>query len=468
MAQKVYTAGESRVWIQPRGCNTPMLYAGCYGMGDATMPEGAITNILCPSPSEPNVWDTVGKVKAIPANKTASLEAPFDLVNYLMHINCEFNVQLRIGACARPDDPAGWETIIAFEGAEITSRGLRNLNGRAATTNEILSTADIEFSKVYDVHQHSFTAVTVSATSGALVEDISFCDSPVCAGSCGVGSVGCQTGYAVINAAPGEIWKTEDGGGSWDQLGPPFAGAYGNIIAVDCSNDVVIVINGSTPSEIGRSSDGGATWTAIDVGSNKTLYDLFMLDSANVWLAGEGGYIFYSNDGGLTWEVQNAGVATAEDLYDIYFFDTEVGIAVGANGAIVATTDGGTTWTAQTSGTAEDLNAVFATTGLIFWVGGTNGTLLYTMNGGTDWNVKVWPGSATDSINAIKFCGCMFGFFGATTAAPVGRIFSTYDGGYTFREEVLSANLGINAIECCDPNNIFVATNGGGKIFVAS
>ena len=465
--QNLVTSGIGRVWIQPRGCNTPMLYAGCYGLGDVTIPEGDVTYVRCPSPSQANVWDIVGSVVGTPGNKTTSMQAPIDLVNYLLTIKCDFNFQFRMGECSRPDDPAGWESLLAFEGARITNRGVQNLNPRdPANNNQIMTTADITFSEMYFVKEREFVAKTVTATSGATMQDIHFCDAEVCAGACGTGSIGCQVGYVITSgiAAGEEIWKTIDGGANWTELTNPFTSIYDDLVAIDCIDDVVILINGTSTSSIARSADGGTTWAIIDVGGAQIVNDIFIADSANMWLVGDGGYVWYSSDGGLTWETQDAGVATSENLAEVFFYTTQKGIAVGAAGAIIRTIDGGVTWTAVTSGTANALNTVCMSSELIAWVGGASGTLLYTMDGGLTWTAKTWPGAATDTINAITFCGCEFGFFGSTTIGTLGKLYTTLDGGYTYRLETLPTNLGINAIHCCDPNTVYLATNGDGKI----
>ena len=467
MTQIQNTSGESRVWIQPQGCNTQMMYGGCYGMGDVTIPEGDITYIRCPSRSQPSEWDIIGQIVGVPGNKTASLEAPLDLVNYLLTIKCEFNVQVRLGKCDRPDNPLTWESMLSFRNARITQRSVSNLNARTPETNEVvLVMADIVFDEMEFLQAPAYVSSTVTSTADAALQDVSFCDDPMCAGACGVGSTGCQVGYVVTAGivAGEELWKTVDGGDNWVEITSPFASVYDDIIGVDCAGDVVILISGTTASTIARSADGGATWTIIDVGGAQILADVHMLDGANVWLTGAGGYIWYSSDAGLTWTIQDAGVATAEDLKEIHFADTDTGLAVGDAGAIVRTANGGADWAAVTSGVATDLKTVFCVTDLIMWAGGATATVLYSMNGGITWVEKTWPGTGTDTINAISFCGCMFGYFGATSVALAGVLYDTVDGGYTLTARVLPTNAGINAIECCDPGTVFIATNADGVL----
>jgi photosystem II stability/assembly factor-like uncharacterized protein len=469
VADKVVTAGMARVWIQPDGPNTRMFYAGCYGVGDVAIPEGDITYIRCPSNVKANEWKITGEIVGTPGNKTTSMEAPLGLVNYLLSIKCKFGFQVRFGECSRPDDPAGWELMLAFEDAKITNRGVTQINGRNPdNNNEAMTTADITFAEMYFVKTRSWTSAVITAQSGATLKDVTFCDSPTCAGACGTGSSGCQVGYVItagIAAGGGEeIWKTLDGGDSWTRIQSPFTDVYDDMVAIDCVDDVVIVVNGTTADTIARSADGGATWSIINVGLNKILTDVFMLDSMNIWVCGEDGRIAKSADGGLTWTAQEAGVATAEDLNEIHFFDENYGLAVGDAGAILRTINGGVDWELVSSGVATNLLCCRAVTKFIFWVGGASGTLLYSMDSGATWNVKSWPGAGTDTINAIEFYGNEFGFFGATSAGAAGVLYSTVDGGYTMGVVTLPSNVGINRIYMCDPNTVYIATNGSGRL----
>ncbi len=467
--ERLISAGMGRIWIQPGGPGTEMIYAGCWGLGDVTMPEGDITQIRCPSPEKANEWKVIGKITGAPGNNTTSLEAPIGLVNYLLTIKCDFSFQYRIGECSRPDDPTGWEMLMSFENARISSRGITQVNGRSQdNNNQILTTADVTFDNFYFVKAKTWTNVTVTAQAGATLKDVHFCDSLVCAGNCGVGSAGCQVGYVITTGITGgggeEIWKTVDGGSNWTRIQSPFTDVYDDMVAIDCMGDVVIVANGTVASQIARSSDGGANWNIISVGGAQIVNDIHFVDSAHVYLCGEGGYIWYSSDGGLTWTIQTQGTVTASGLNEITFYDSNNGLCVGDAGAILKTSNGGADWSLETSGVATNLFTVSYVTKTLAWVAGANGTLLKTTDSGETWTAVTWPGAGTDSINSITFCGTLFGFFGATTASDDGIVYSTVDGGYSFRAEAIPTNSGVNAIHCCDPNTVFIATNGGGTL----
>ena len=466
----VFVSGESRVWIQPQSCGTQYRYGGCYGIGDLTMPEGDITFVRCPSPNIPNKWDIVGQIVGVPGNKTTSIELPLGLRHYLLELNCPFNLQVRLGRCERPDNPLEWERILALTNARVTSRGITGINARAQENNkEILVTADLTFEDFDFVRALSMTSKLVTATVNAKFKDVAMCDDPSCGGACGPGSVGCQVGYAITTGivAGEEIWKTTDDGSTWDAVTNPFSSIYDDLVALDCSGDTVIVVNGTAAGLIARSDDGGTTWSIIDTGVAQLFEDVYFLSGSVVFLVGASGYILKSTDAGLTWTTADAGVATTEDLKEITFANANRGYAVGDAGAIVRTIDGGDNWEALTSGTAAALKTVAAPSDFLVYVGGATGVLRVSTDGGDTWTAKTWPGAATDTINSIVFCGCQFGFYGVTTVAPAGVIRRTIDGGYTIGGlEDIPSSLGINALFCCDPNQLFAATNTNGTVLI--
>lgn len=459
---KVTTGGNGRTWFQTGGAASQFLYGGCYGMGDVTIPTGDRTQIFCPSPTRPNEWDVVGTIKGVPGNPTVSLEAPLDLVNYLLTIDCPFTVQQRFQECATPEDPDAWESMLHFKGAEITQRGVTGLNAREPGTNAtILVTANLVFKEMSFVKRMEFVNIAVFVGTGD-IQAVSFCDDPSCPGNCGAGSAGCQVGYLVtMGIAAGEqIYKTEDAGANWSAITSPFTSIYDDIVDVACKGDTVIIVNGTTAGRVARSQDGGDTWQVITLPDSEIADAVFMLDVSRVWVAGANGYIWFSEDGGRTFATQEDGTATTEDLRDIFFFDQDHGWAVGTTGAILYTNDGGDTWQSATSGTANTLNTVHFITRFIGYAAGASGTIVKSVDGGATWAAKTWFGAATDTINAITSCEETFVFFGGTTTAIAGFVYQSVDGGED--ADLLDISVdGVNDLFCCAPDKLFIAGDNG-------
>jgi photosystem II stability/assembly factor-like uncharacterized protein len=127
-------------------------------------------------------------------------------------------------------------------------------------------------------------------------------------------------------------------------------------------------------------SANGVDWTVIDSGVSA---DLRAYVEPNIRLvAGSGGTILKSTDGGLTWSQKDSGVA--EDLHAL---DTSGAngnhvVAVGAGGTAIKSTDAGETWCALNTGTSADLYAAEFATQTVITLFGEGGLILRTENGG--------------------------------------------------------------------------------------
>jgi photosystem II stability/assembly factor-like uncharacterized protein len=83
-------------------------------------------------------------------------------------------------------------------------------------------------------------------------------------------------------------------------------------------------------------------WSLVrQTASGGDLITIFFADGKRGWVAGDKGFLAWTNDGGKTWTQQQ--IATNEDITDIYFRGSDKGFLV-AGDKIFATTDGGATW----------------------------------------------------------------------------------------------------------------------------
>jgi photosystem II stability/assembly factor-like uncharacterized protein len=147
------------------------------------------------------------------------------------------------------------------------------------------------------------------------------------------------------------------------------------------NNNILINVYGTTAPRIDFND---TFWTSTTVG----------------WAVGDGGAIFKSTDGGVTWTIQASG--TNVNLYGVFFASSTVGWAVGAGGVILTTSNGGTTWTPQTSGVVTTLNSVAFTNTTNGWVVGDNGVILVTTNGGSSWAPQA-SGVGATNLNDVYF-----------------------------------------------------------------
>jgi len=460
---KSYLRGQGRVWVQVEGVASPWQYFGCYGMADIAIPRGDKTLVYCPSRSRADQWDVVNSYRGEPGPVTTSLDSLlFEAKNWLISLNCPFNLAVRYGICERPDNPIGWEKILHLEQADVTNRTITQPTSRMPGDQaEVTTGADIAANEFAEISQ-VVTTQQASDLTGTYVNDlldVSFCDSPNCGGDCGAYSEGCRVGWAV--GTSGMLLYTPDGGTQWYVMTPPTGWATDSINSVCCTGDYILLTSG-TDNEIAWSDDNGVTWNVVTTGFAyaTTMSDCFMWGANAMWVVSDGGYVFFSDDGGMTWVIQDAGIATSQDLNEIHFLDTDLGYAVGAANAMIKTENGGETWTTLVGPSAgQVLLCVWALTELIVYVGTDDGSMYVSYDGGATWTAAFTLTGA--SVTGISFGGLKdYGFISVEDTDGLGRVYRTIDGGYTWTRVSIPNNTGLDAIFACDENNFTAVGNG--------
>jgi photosystem II stability/assembly factor-like uncharacterized protein len=91
-----------------------------------------------------------------------------------------------------------------------------------------------------------------------------------------------------------------------------------------------------------RSSDGDV-WQQVAVPSVATLTAVYFIGDQG-WAVGHDATILFSQDAGLSWQVQYSDPDFDRPLLDVLFLDKQTGIAIGAYGIFFRTIDGGLNW----------------------------------------------------------------------------------------------------------------------------
>lgn len=143
-------------------------------------------------------------------------------------------------------------------------------------------------------------------------------------------------------------------------------------------------------------SDSPPGWFQQTLPVNKTLTDIFFLDSLTGWAVTTGaatstdtGYVLKTSNGGVNWSIQ---VDSAFYYFGIQFLDINYGYAVGGTGRakFLKTTNSGSTWNVSTpfgSNIYAILDLAFTTkdTGWVCSDDPFGGGIYKTTNGGANW-----------------------------------------------------------------------------------
>lgn len=201
-------------------------------------------------------------------------------------------------------------------------------------------------------------------------------------------------------------------------------------------------------------------WKVVkhDVDIDKNLRAVHFVDSMTGWAAGDSGAVYTTTDGGRVWKPLSSG--SDSDMNFIYFIDLNRGWMLGKPDAktgdenegentLFITADGGRTWASKPLPYVTSLHFTDAKTG---WAVGRNSTLLKTTDGGLGWNkvggVEKLIGPRGDSSNYsfgfsdIHFTdakhGWLIGNFYGRARGDIGGVFTTSDGGATWRRVPLA------------------------------
>lgn len=487
---EVFTSPKWALWVQPDGPNTKPQYLGCHDLDDLAEPGGATSLLLCFDHDDPTGYRTVGSTREPPGAVTTAVTAFInETADYMETINCAFPLYVNGWKCGKPDVFTNYVRWFALAHVEVGDKTLAGLSRRSEDVESTMAFALTAWPPV--IRGFEVEAMRQSTSETEALNDIAFCNVQKCADECGEAQGVCDDGCAVGDAAAGsptntaDVICTDDGGGAWTATtADPFAGGedIASFVCFYVGEDTIrrLVARGTAdlgnPAEIAYSDDGGANWTNVDmtltpggaaapngqyaVGGGA----LFALDQYHIWFCTTGGYVYFSDDGGVTWTAQEQGVISAGGNFNHVHFanDGNEGFVVGDANIIARTNDGGTTW-AETNEPAAEAGNNAQCVGKniysnIWWVGyDTNTRLYYTTDDGTTWTERAFTGSgvAGGEVADIAFYNDLCGWMLSNTSGIVGTVHRTRDGGYTWEAITTPTNAGLNAIWPCSCNQAF-------------
>ena len=152
------------------------------------------------------------------------------------------------------------------------------------------------------------------------------------------------------------------------------------------------------------------------------------LDGGTAWVAGAGGAVYFTHDGGATWEEQQTGAPSGAAWKAVRFADMKHGLLLGELGErtlVYGTGDGGATWTPVELPEAADLADVELFGTLHVWAVGEDGAVLRSGDGGATWQ-QARAGSS--DLAAVDFTSASDG----VAVGEDGAVLRTADGGATW------------------------------------
>lgn len=241
-----------------------------------------------------------------------------------------------------------------------------------------------------------------------------------------------------IAGASGFLANTANGGATWT---PVPLGTANALEGVDSFGLTVWAVGDNATAF--RSTDGGLSFTQLDLHADlrPDVRAVWLQSADSVCIAGGGGFIRRSADGGATWDFLVHSLQGA--ISDLRFVGPNGWVASPRVRAVMRTTNGGDTWTMPTGSVAtrnwvQKIPYAGSVRGATIAVNPFNkntvysilGSIIYrSFNEGESWiSIGNIPGATTIKTNAFVISPRDSNYFIAATGTP-DRIVYSLDGG---------------------------------------
>jgi photosystem II stability/assembly factor-like uncharacterized protein len=219
-----------------------------------------------------------------------------------------------------------------------------------------------------------------------------------------------------------------------------------------------------------ETTDGGQTWNKVHPPTADTLRDVYFANDHDGWLVCERdvfklktndeprSYFLKTGDGGLTWQrVIPNGVEANAKLVRAVFTGSDRGWTFGEGGVAMFTRDGGASWSRQTLPTKYLMLGGAFVDEQHGWLVGAGATILQTSDGGTTWHSGIVRDGASTRFTSISFVGNRLGW----AVGSAGRAFATTDGGRAWFEQRTNVTSDLLDVKFIDAAEGWIAgTNG--------
>lgn len=196
-------------------------------------------------------------------------------------------------------------------------------------------------------------------------------------------------------------------------------------------------------------TNGGTTWTGSPTGTTDDIFGIRIIGSRG-FIVGSGGLICVSTNFGTSWTPFTTG--TTQTFYGASFTGESAGWAVGSGGTICIYN--GTNWTPQPTGTTVDFRAVYAIGSTGFAVGSGGTICRYN---GSSWVPQV-SGTTTVTFNDVAFVNDQIGYVVGTD----GTICKTTNGGTTWVPlDAGLAGINLRSVRLANANVVWAVGDGG-------
>jgi photosystem II stability/assembly factor-like uncharacterized protein len=224
--------------------------------------------------------------------------------------------------------------------------------------------------------------------------------------------------------------------------------------------------------------DGGKTWKKEKDFTGDTIREVYFTDENNGWLLCERdiyslgssapSYLLKTSDGGAHWERIEFGGDKRKKIAKIFFNEKGAGAAIGEGGVYFALEDNKKWKNMPSTVRYLMLDGVFTDDSHGAMVG-AGSTILFTEDAGLSWSKSSVFGSSNTRFNSVFFINQKTGW----TVGTLGKIYQTFSGGKVWREQNSPTAKDLTDVFFCDTaegwavgdNGAMLHTTTGGNLW---
>jgi photosystem II stability/assembly factor-like uncharacterized protein len=385
-----------------------------------------------------------------------------------------FSAQYIIDKRAAAQATSTWESKLIFEGLRLTNLKSEDLESLEGEDGEVFLSADAKFSAWARVRKlqfstlHSPTVKTVAVAIGDPGLDYPIPDPT---------KKGMWTVTLHDGASAASFIYSVDGGLTRTTVVLTSVFGVNDPTDVAEMGDYIILLSQAAEAYAYAHKRDLSSWTKVVGGfvAGKGPNKIWVKNAGEAYIVGQGGYLYKLSTPGQAVTVLNAGILTTQNLNSIHGRDGLI-VSVGAANALIYSTNGGVSWASITGPIAATvLNDIAVLNESTVMIGAANGNLYWSKNRLAAWSTSSFDGAGAGSVDRVVFDDDLrsVGYISHTTAAPVGKVFRTTDGGTSWELYSISnlpANVQVKALATKGPNLVLVGgeVTAGGAGFIAA
>lgn len=452
----------------------PLLEFGQNIIETLSKNKGALNPIYAPDPIIPDKVNIVDTTRAAPelgelAFRERMRAETFNYMERKFRQDCNEILIIKVDPCGDKDSLNSWLSLLLIDKMRLNNIAHEALGTFDGSNNIIEMTGTFNhqnWERILPIKFQEF-ADSIILAEGI---DIVYYDSISC-GSCSAYSEGCNK-IAVLTVAnsgsPGlssQFVYTLNAGSTWTPVDIPTLGGKSGS-AMDTVDGYFVVIS-ETDGALHYSPKAtvtASTWIRVNTGfvGGGSPRCIYVKNSSNVFIGGQGGYLYKATDitAGVT--VLTDGTITAQNANDIHG-QGETVVSVHNNNVALYSANNGRTFSLVTGpAVGVNLTAVWVVSATQWYVGTANGKLYFTIDSGANWTQRQLPNQSTiATVFDIIFSPELseIGAIAVQTTANAGLVYRTVTGGRNWFSDApgisgIPTNERIRAIALCGINEI--------------